>query len=71
MSAEIIILPVVRVERCMEGNRAREAFVDIANTLPGTIDRPGDAERWSDWLLAELWARGFKVVPTEVNDEHH
>lgn len=69
MTAEIITLPVVRVERQTEppnpGNGAREALIEIAETLPTTLDRPGAALCWSDWLLAELWARGFKVVPVE------
>lgn len=61
MTAEIIDLPVVRVER-NRGNGAREALIDIAVYLPNT----SDAEKWADWLFAELWARGFKVVPVDA-----
>jgi hypothetical protein len=63
MSAEIIDLPVVRIER-HRGNGAREALIahaveEFANT---TQD---DAEKWADFTLAAMWARGFKMVPVE------
>lgn len=64
MSADVTTLPVVRVERS-DGNGAREGLIAIAETLPTTLERPGDAERWADWVLIELWSRGFKVVPIE------
>lgn len=60
MSAEIIDLPVVRIERSI-GNGAREALISLALTFNNT--EQDDAERWTDYILAELWARGFKVVP--------
>lgn len=45
-----------------EGNGAREALADIkahGHVSPGC---------WEDWLLLELAARGFKVVPMEDGD---
>ena len=41
------------------GNGAREALTEIE-----TVDHPG-AICWADWLLLELAARGFKIVPME------
>lgn len=63
MSAEIIDLPVVRVER-NPGNGARETLIahaveEFANTTAE------DAEKWADFTLASLWARGFKLVPVD------
>lgn len=46
------------------GNGAREALIDIALALPNDT-RQAEAESWSDWILAELWAAGFKVVPLQ------
>jgi hypothetical protein len=62
MSAEIIDLPVIRIER-NRGNGARDVLIDVGGLLPNTSTE--DAEKWADWLLAEFWARGFKVVPVE------
>ena len=45
------------------GNGAREALNDIAGTLPSTLKDSDDALCWADWVLIELYARGFKVVP--------
>ena len=44
------------------GNGAREALTEIetADKTPTLC--------WADWLLAELYARGFKVVPVEASD---
>lgn len=62
MTAQIIDLP--RREPIVHpGNGAREALVDLALTFENTTQ--GDAERWTDYILAELWARGFKAVPVE------
>ena len=63
MSAEIIDLPVVRIGR-NRGTGAREALIDVAIDLPKTS--LSDAEKWADWLFAELWSRGFKVVPVDA-----
>jgi hypothetical protein len=69
MSADIVNFPVKRREDLeREGNGARVALIDIAETLPTTLDRPGDAERWADWVLTELWIRGFKAVPLDDVD---
>jgi hypothetical protein len=56
MSAEIVDLHVARAER--KGNGAREALIDVPLQ-----------PRTADWLLIELWVRGFKVVPIEGGDE--
>jgi hypothetical protein len=45
------------------GNGAREALIGLALTFANTGQ--ADAERWTDYILAEFWARGFKVVPVE------
>lgn len=66
MSATIIVLPVVRVERS-EGNGAREAMIEIAESLRETDTRA--ASIWTDWLLMELAARGFMVAPINSTDE--
>lgn len=62
MSAEIIDMPRREPVR-NPGNGAREALIEVGFLLPDTS--PADAARWADWLLAEFWARGFKVVPVE------
>lgn len=62
MSAEIIDLPIVRIER-NPGNGAREALIEIGQNCPFHVQNE-IAMHWADDLLAELWARGFKVVPT-------
>lgn len=64
MTAEIVDLDAKRPAP-FRGNGAREAAVDIALKLPNDTTLP-EAEAWSDWLLAELWNRGFKVVPVDV-----
>jgi hypothetical protein len=63
MSAEIIDFPCGGPVR-NPGNGAREAVVEIGLELPNDTQRR-EAEMWADWLLAELWIRGFKVVPVE------
>lgn len=45
------------------GNGAREALTDVAADLPYTDQEA--AEKWADWVLAELWVRGFKAVPLD------
>jgi len=60
MSAEIIMLPIVRVERCKQPSTARNALIEVALDLPNTTGE--EAEMWSDWIIAELASRGFKVV---------
>lgn len=44
------------------GNGAREALIATALSLPNDTQQ-ADAECWADWILCELWAAGFKVVP--------
>lgn len=69
MSAEIVDLaahrsgdPAVAAPRV--GNGGRAVVIEIALTLPAAATL-GEAEMWADWLLMELWSRGFKVVPLE------
>lgn len=63
MSAEIIDLSS-RHPVPYRGNGARAAIVEIALELPNDTQQR-EAEMWADWLLAEMWVRGFKVVPVE------
>jgi hypothetical protein len=63
MSAEIIVLPVVRVERC-EGNGAREALIEIGKGCPYHAQED-IASNWADELLIHLAARGYIVVPLD------
>jgi hypothetical protein len=44
------------------GNGVLEALAEI-ETRPKLPD-----VSWPDWILAELWDRGFKVVPLEAGD---
>jgi hypothetical protein len=60
VTADIIDLPRRDVAR-NPGNGAREALIELALTFKNT--GRDDAERWTDYILAELWARGFKAVP--------
>ena len=57
MSADIIILPVVRIER-NEGNGSRETLQAV---LVETISPLGDV--FADDILLRLAMRGFKIVP--------
>lgn len=70
MSADIFIFPVVRIEHDPDspnlGNGARSALIEVALSLPNT-DGTGAAS-WSDWLLAELWTRGFMIVPLDGSE---
>lgn len=50
--AEIIPLPRSK------GNGAREALTEIE-----TASRPSGLQCWADYIMMQLWARGFKVVP--------
>lgn len=59
MSAKIVDLrPAGAV--AVKGNGAREALLDIALNFKNTND--DDASKWCDFILAEMWMRGFKVV---------
>lgn len=46
-----------------EGNGAHEAMLDHIKELPNITQQ--DAEAWVTYTLADLWMRGFKVVPLE------
>lgn len=63
MSAEIIDLPMVRIERS-RGNGAREALIAHAVEEFNNTTQD-DAEKWADFTLASMWARGFKMVPVD------
>jgi hypothetical protein len=67
MSAEIIKLPVVRIERS-ESNGAHEALIEIGRNCPFHVEEEV-AAHWADDILMELWQRGFKVVPLNSTDE--
>lgn len=61
MTAQVINFPASA--HTFTGNGAREALIDVGVGLPNTTAE--DAARWADWMLAEFWVRGFKVVPVE------
>jgi hypothetical protein len=61
LSAQIIDLPIKTSRPA--GNGAREALIELGIDLPNTSTE--DAARWADWMLGEMWMRGFKVVPVE------
>ena len=42
--------------------------VMIAHILECPNVSQADAEAWADFTLADLWERGFKVVPLEDGD---
>ncbi len=44
-----------------DGNGAREALNQFAPEWHGKVS-------WADWVLLELAARGFQVVPIEEKD---
>lgn len=67
MSAEIIVLPVIRIERC-ESNGAREALIEIGKNCPFHVEED-IAINWADDLLLHLAARGFIVAPLNSTDE--
>ena len=65
--AEIIhiadhLAPLVESGASGDGNGAHAALIDIAQSLPNRTGR-NDATAWADWLLIELFARGFIVKP--------
>jgi hypothetical protein len=66
MSAEIITLPIVRIERS-DSNGACEALTEIGNACPFHIDED-DAIHWAEDILMRLWDRGFKVVALDSTD---
>lgn len=59
--ADIITFP--KHHERFPGNGAREALIEHASDFPRTTKE--DAERWADFMLANLWLKGFKVVPIE------
>lgn len=67
MSAEIIPLPLTRIER-NPGNGAREALTEIGKNCPFHVQED-IAINWADDLLIHLAARGFIVAPLRSTDE--
>lgn len=62
MTGNVVDLPIRHAAR-NPGNGAREALIEVANTFPYAT--PEGSMKWADYILAEFWARGFKVVPVE------
>jgi hypothetical protein len=56
----VIDIQIARIEH--HGNGAREAMLDHILETGCTRE---DGLAWVDFTLADLWARGFKVVPVE------
>jgi hypothetical protein len=54
---------VVEIKR-ESGNGAREALIDVLRDHRGYLTRSSDGEG-CDVVLAQLWMRGFKVVPLD------
>jgi hypothetical protein len=48
---------------CNKGNGAREALTEVE-----TASHDNGSLCWADWVLMELWRRGYKVVPLERGD---
>jgi hypothetical protein len=48
-----------------KGNGAREALIETMKTVEARVIADWDAPAASDWILSDLWMRGFKVVPVE------
>ncbi len=63
MTAQVIDISAGRTQR-HTGNGAREALIEVGIEMPNTSAQ--DAACWADWLLAEFWSRGFKVVPLDL-----
>jgi hypothetical protein len=58
MSADIIDLNAKR----HPGNGAREALISIVSDRFST-EGQRFAESWAEYVMMELWTRGFKIVP--------
>lgn len=65
MTAEIISLADRRPgEASSAGNGAREALIEVmSGDMPERLGKWDEAD--TDWILAMLWYRGFKIVPLE------
>lgn len=51
-----------------DGNGGREALIAIMGTEPARCLGRWDAPACTDYILATLWHRGFKIVPLEPSD---
>lgn len=54
--------------RAPAGNGAREALIEILMERGFDLAQKSD-EEGCDIVLAELWMRGFKVIPLEPSDD--
>jgi hypothetical protein len=68
MSAEIIQLADMRPIDSV-GNGAREALIEVMGKVPARCLGDWDAPACTDYILALMWERGFKVAPLEPTDE--
>jgi len=48
---------------------AREALIEVVQEFSSETEEREDATIAADWLLAQLWSRGYKVVALEASDE--
>lgn len=53
---------------CNKGNGAREALTEVETASNDTASHDNGSLCWADWVLMELWRRGYKVVPLERGD---
>jgi hypothetical protein len=51
------------------GNGARGALIDVAMGLGVGAEADHGGEKWADWILMELWMRGYQVVPLPPSGE--
>lgn len=65
---EVVEFPQAGVAAC-PGNGAREALVEVASGRCPICGDKGTGGTWADWILAELWVRGYKVVPLSAADD--
>jgi hypothetical protein len=63
MSAEIIDLMGRQLAE-NPSNGARKALIAIVSDQFSTED-PRFAQSWAEYVMMELWMRGFKIVPIE------
>ncbi|MCK1367632.1 hypothetical protein [Bradyrhizobium sp. 62] len=56
---------LIRFPEPPKGNGARGALIETMKTVEAHVIADWDAPAAADWILADLWARGFKVVSVE------
>jgi hypothetical protein len=62
MSADIVDLSIRRTKP-RTGNGSREAMIGIIAKAPARCLGDWDAPACTDWILAQLWNEGFRIVP--------